>query len=183
MMFLALTLLLSGCAPKVTPVVPTLEQAPAHAPLPFTASQIREAMPTGTRIRFSLAVNGGPPVFQEWLVTDNTELDVEIEFRALDGAGVVIDGPARDRDAWEALKMHAAFPAANTARMEARLETPMGPYDCWLYQVERSGPDGQPQTERFWFARTLPGPPVRWETSRGGEVVQLLAMVERSLPR
>lgn len=181
MLLLAPLLLTLACAPKVPPpAAPAVAQVDEHAPLPYTADQIRAAMPAGARLRFSLEIEGGPPMFQEWLVTDATALDMELEATVRDAQGAVVEGPARERSTWESLRQHAAFPAATTTRMEARLDTAMGPQDCWLYQIEGAGPDGQPQTDRYWFARALPGPPVLWERSRGAEVVMRLTQLERA---
>ena len=56
---------------------------------------------------------------------------------------------------------------------------PAGRFDCRLYTV-RGGSDESPTTSRFYFARSRPGPPVRYEVEKDGEITFRMTLVEDS---
>ena len=64
------------------------------------------------------------------------------------------------------LQAHASMPAATTRIDEETIEIPAGRYECLRY----TRVDGD-TVDTFWFAKTEPGAPLRFEKSVGGEVV------------
>src|SRR5262249_54721908 len=80
--------------------------------------------------------------------------------------GQRLSEPAREQSTWLELQQHASFAAATTTCAEEHLETPAGRFDCLRYtRVDEHG------TWRFWFARDLPGQPVRFEQQVGDQIV------------
>jgi hypothetical protein len=148
---------------------------PDHLPTPFTAAEIRDASPVGLTLRLRHEAAGAEPV------------ERVIRFETVDPAGadrmtwrVAPDGSLVDgtssRSTWLGFQGHASFPAAIASREPAVLETPMGTLDCLRYTVT----DGDSVVE-FWFARDLPGMPVRTVETTGGVWQETMAMVSHGL--
>ena len=69
---------------------------------------------------------------------------------------------------------HASYPAVTTRIDEDEVDLPGGRLACLRYTVE----DGH-QTSTSWFARSLPGPPVKVIKTLSGRVVQTTELVLR----
>jgi hypothetical protein len=160
----ALLVVLASCA--TTPK--------AIAPRPFTAEQIRDAMPAGAEIRYRWEKDGQPPTVSLWTVTasDAGACTIRSETFAEDGT------PAADAKSgtsrWTELMEHATFPADATTRTETAVEVPAGRFDAWLYEVRRAG-----KVERFYFAKSLPGPPVLLVVEQDGRPVLRMSLLSR----
>ena len=148
---------------------------PGHAPTPFTAAEIRAANPVGLTIRLRVEVAGEGA----WTrVTRTVEADEDGASRVsqrIEDDGAVSEAQA-SRATWLELQAHASFPAVDTAIDEVTLDTPMGSLDCLRYTVT----DGD-AVDTFWFARSIPGMPVRTERAEGGRVVQTVAMLSKAV--
>jgi hypothetical protein len=185
------TTLLAGCAttpdddapasaPATTAPAAAIASGPAAtAPTPFTAEQIRDANPRGTRLVFRIEEADAPPVLREMRFTVTDDDTATIESVMLDAGGAPMGEPERSTATWTELRNHAAFPAAATTRSDATCTVPAGRFDCRLYTV-RGGTDESPTTSRFHFARTRPGPPVRYEVEKDGEITFRMTLVEDS---
>ena len=148
---------------------------PGHHPTPFTAAEIRAGCPAGRRIEQLVEVAGEPPLTRilQWL-------DVDEE----GGAGLVytIDANGRRsetqhwRSDWLELQGHASMPIETTTIEEVVLDSPMGPLECLSY-TRRDGD----ATDVFWFARAMPGMPVRTERVEGGRVVERVTVLTSEL--
>ena len=183
---MVLVLLALACAPKSPE--PAAAGAPAAAPVaalpdgtlprPFTAGQLHDALPHGSRIVLSVAAAGQPTVERRFTFVDPTDTTTTVVTEVwADGARV---GEAeRESVAWADLVEHAAFPAAAATRTDTVVDVPLGHLDAWLYTVTEVGDDGVPTVSRYWFARSLPGPPVLFTVERGGVEVMRLAQVAR----
>ena len=130
------------------------------APTPFTAVEIRDGCPAG-RIVTSITSEDG----QE---TVSTTTFVEV---AQYGAVLEIDG-SQHRVKWTDLQMHASFPEADTLIREETITTGLGTFECLLYEVNRAD-----EVHRFWFARDLPGMPIKRETVAAETVVSTTTVV------
>ena len=168
-----------GCTaggPTVTPPVA------ATAPTPYTAEQIRDANPPGTRLVFRVERHDGPDIFSvmEFIGGDATHaghavMESRTETEDHDPIGDVV----RSEATWTELRDHAAFPSARTHRSRASVTVPAGRFDVWLYTVQ-SEPGQPPTTSRFCFALDRPGPPVLLETEQDGRVISRMVLVEDS---
>ncbi|MEZ4322960.1 MAG: hypothetical protein R3F61_36175 [Myxococcota bacterium] len=147
---------------------PEAPQAPAPAPVaepasgtpvtpdgpPFTAEQIRDAMPAGQVVRWRYDI--GP----------NTTT-VEWRVRAADATSMTLESRppgSVDVSTWEALRDHGVFPAASTTlEVGVPLTTGLGDLITRKYVVT----DGS-EVKTYWFADAYPGPPVQHDVSVDG---------------
>jgi hypothetical protein len=149
---------------------------PGHAPTPFTAEEIRRGCPEGRTIRLLVETAAEQPYMRT------------ITFRKCDRNGAVQERAAAtltgdrlspvqtQRSTWAELQAHASFPADRTEINQVMLETPLGRHECLRYSVT----DGS-TVETFWFAKTLPGMPVRFTSEVAGQMVSAVVMVSDSL--
>jgi hypothetical protein len=92
-------------------------------------------------------------------------------------AGDVLEGPTPARSAWRDLQAHASYPEIATEIAADRIEVPAGTYDCWRYEVVIPE-EGGTEVTRAWFAKDLPGPPVRMLREVAGVSVFSMTLVE-----
>jgi hypothetical protein len=174
----ALALALAACASS--PAAPDGD-APALSPKPFTAEQIRDAMPVGTLIRLRI-VNQGAVTVEEWHVTEANAESCTIASKILDEDGALLEDQGVGTSRWTELRDHASFQAASTGRSEDRVEVPAGAFDTWTYVVAAPDADGRPTVSTFHFAKSLPGPPVLMTVVVDGAELASMTLVERSSP-
>ena len=146
---------------------------PDHLPSPFTAAEIRAGCPSGRTLRFRIERAGAEPVIR---VSRYVEVDAEGAVQESWPEG--LDGkrrsePERERSTWLELQEHASFPRAITERAEEELSIAAGRFACLRYT--RTDPDA---VWRFWFARELPGQPVRYEREASGSIVLSATLME-----
>lgn len=149
------------------------ELAPDHLPTPFTAAEIREGCLPGRTLRIRIERAGEDPVIRvvRYVETDADGAVQESWAETLDGSR--LSEPERERSTWLELQEHASFPVASTQRTEEELTIPAGRFASLRYT--RTDPDA---TWRFWFARDLPGQPVRFEREAGGQIVFSATLIE-----
>jgi len=164
--------------PSESESAPAPEAPVETLPTPFTAAQIRDGMPVGTALRFRLSVAGQPDEVSEWAVRGNTEADSTIAFREMSVEGTAGEW-VEDTTPWTELQSHAAFPAAAATRERGTWNTAAGTFEGWRYTVTDTSGE-TPVVRIFEFADALPGPPVRFVTSRGGEEVQSMVLLRHS---
>jgi hypothetical protein len=149
---------------------------PDHHPTPFTAAEIRDASGPGRTVRQLIEVEGEAPLTRvlQWVDVDE------------EGATGLVYGigpkggrlhPKRWRSRWLELQHHASMPIETTTIDEVVLDSPMGPLDCLRY-TRRDGD----ATDVFWFARAMPGMPVRTERVQGGHLVERVTVLANELP-
>ena len=66
---------------------------------------------------------------------------------------------------------------ATTTRAADTIETPLGTNECLRY----TRTDGT-TVSTFWFARSTPGMPIRYQAEESGRVVSRVTMIENVLP-
>jgi len=155
---------------EAEPAEKTAEEPPPTAPHvdpPFPAAQIRDATRPGRRYTWRVEVGG------ETTVRAVTFAAADPEGAVLHSVQVALDGTVLQpnteaRATWAELESHAHFPAGHTTASGAWVDVPAGAFDALVYTVD----DGSGGTRTYWFARDLPGAPVRVEAS-GGEGVQM----------
>ena len=144
------------------------------APTPFTSDEIRAACPSGRMgvVRVTEADGESSHRLYQFLEADSE--GARFGGGPCDPQGEPL-GRLRDQVCtWVELQAHASYPAAATHIDEDEVELPVGRLACLRYTVE----DGH-QTSTFWFARSLPGPPVKIVETASGRVVQTTELVLR----
>jgi hypothetical protein len=187
LMPLVLVLLVGGCAgaKPVTaqPAIITTEgvtaPAAATAPTPYSAAEIREANPPGTRLVYRIEETGQPAALRVIEFVGGDAVLTTTETSMLTEQGEPVGGVDRSEATWVELRDHAAFPAASTHRTRSSVTVPAGRFEVWQYAVETEE-GGAPVTTRFSFAVDRPGPPVLLEQELDGQVVFRMVLVEDS---
>lgn len=151
--------------------------APGQAPTPFTAAEIRARCAVGKTVRVRVEVGGEAPYDRMTTYVECDDSGATIERSALAPDGSMLGDADVDRVTWLDLQSHASFPADDTTIEPERIETPLGGLDCLRYTVR----DGASE-KVLWFAKDLPGMPVRFLTRTGGQVVMTVTVVESNVP-
>lgn len=143
-------------------------------PTPFTAEEIRSNSEPGRTVR-ALVTRGGETSVR---VTRSVSVEAdgweyEVWTEAPDGRR--LSDPELGRSTWLELQGHASMPAATTRIDEETIDLPAGRFDCLRY----TRADGE-AVDTFWFARSEPGAPVRFENRIGGELVFSFTTIEIS---
>lgn len=158
----------TGPAAVPAPPTPTGAAAPdAMAPTPFTREELHANLHVGHRLEWNVTAPGHAREVQvmQFLAVDDR--GAEIESSTLDETGHRVGDAKRGRATWEELRDHAAFPAASTEVADESVTVLAGTYDCRRYTVKRGA-----TVMRFWFAKKLPGPPVKIVESEGDKAVE-----------
>jgi len=137
-----------------------------HAPTPFTAEEIRAGCPEGRTVISVTRTSDGA---NETSVSRFVRCDAT-------GAEIENDG-ILGRARWSDLQAHASFPADETTITSEFIDTGLGRLDCLRYSVARGD-----SVDEFWFARNLPGMPVRYRSSVAGVVVSETDVVANEMP-
>ena len=160
-------------APAPTPA-PTAS-VPKTAPTPFDADAIRGATKDGRSYVFLVKDGGQPKGRRKMVFSEVTDEGATLTSSNQDLFGHPKGEPDVKKVTWNDLMAHATYPAEATTITEASVKVPAGSYDCKLYTVKESE-DGQDQVTRAWFAKSLPGAPVKHEVERGSKVVRTLEL-------
>lgn len=194
---LAVSLLLAACggappraespAPAPAPPVTTVEPPPPEttqalpdgtAPRPFSAEQIRQAMPVGHVVRLRVEAQGAEPQELRWEVTAADATRCTIASKVYDLRGALVRDEGAGTSQWTELREHAAFPAAETVITSGTIEVPAGRFETRVYRV--TSRDGSfTMVKTLHFATTLPGPPVLMTVERDGEPLMKMTLLER----
>lgn len=150
---------------------------PGLLPTPFTADEIRQGCPDGRLIRLRIEADGQLVGFRTNRFSAGDADGATLESQRFAADGTETGPPEADRVTWRQLQAHAAFPAASTTRLAETIETPLGMNECLRY----TRVDGD-EVSTFWFARALPGMPIRFESEAGGRVTSRVTMIESSMP-
>jgi hypothetical protein len=149
-----------------------------HAPTPFSAEQIRSGCPKGRKIVFQVESSGKALMFQsvEFLTCEKDKVVYEIVTRGVDGKQM---GPRKMiTGTWEDLQSHTSFPKDQTIITSESYTAPAGTFDCLRYTVT-----GKSGVKRFWFAKTMPGPPLAFEEKVNDRVTMKMAMLKTGLEK
>ena len=149
-----------------------------HAPAPYTAEQIRQGCRTGRKITWRHSPIGQPSFQQTFVFEESTDEGTRLAVTTYDMEGNRKGETQRAESKWPELQAHASFPVGMTRIQEEDQETPMGIHACFLYIV--TTPDGR--VSRFWFAKALPGPPIRMESRKDGRMLHAMTMTANSYP-
>lgn len=167
---------LAACKPAPPEVAPTPELLPAL----FDAAALQAGLPVGTVLDYSLTLAGLTPSQERWEIVAATDAGVTIRTTALDASGAPIGPGSEEPHTWTELESHASFPAAFTVVREDELRSPLGALPVRIYVVEPPGDEAK--ADLYYFAPSMPGPPVKMETEADGEIVFTMEMIRRTLP-
>jgi hypothetical protein len=186
LLVLSLIVACGSSAPRATPTPATQAASPAApaapsdiAPRPFTPEQIAAAMPVGTSLQFRFEPAGKPPYVETWTVTAADAQTGTIAARREHADGTVETDPPGTAT-WSDLANHAAFPAHATTISDSQVTTPAGTFATRLYVVTKDG-----AVNRYHFAPSLPGPPVKLEIEQDGAIALKMTLIGRepAVPR
>lgn len=146
---------------------------PGHLPTPFTAAEIREHSQPGRSLRSLVVRPGEEPYVWVWQVVSGDAEGGERDFWRETPDGERLTEPERGYATWLELQGHASMPAASTTIEEETIDIPAGRYECLRY----TRVDGD-KVDTFWFAKTEPGAPLRFEKRVGGELAYSSTAIE-----
>jgi hypothetical protein len=128
---------------------------PGHAPTPYSAKQIHDAMPElGGRYYTLRGDSDSSMVYYNFeKITAN---DCSVETMHFNHEGFTSDTKTVAHVPWIELQKHASFPLDQVTITEVRLAVIAGTFDCWNYTVDGAAPG----RDEYYFAKDLPGPPV-----------------------
>ena len=146
---------------------------PDHHPTPFSAAQIRDAARPGRETRVRVVRQGAEPVVRAIrnIRGDDEGGDHEAWLETEDGRR--LSEPERGRSTWLELQGHASMPVDSTSIEPETFDIPAGRFDGWRYT--RTDDDG---VDVFWFAKSEPGMPLRYESRKGDDVVSSSTVIE-----
>ncbi|MFI5402349.1 MAG: hypothetical protein ACHQ1G_05380 [Planctomycetota bacterium] len=147
---------------------------PDHAPVPFTADQIREACREGRTDTYRIELRNEKPSKHtaKFLKCDREGAEVEATNTLKDGTVTT----TKERQAWVDFQTQASFPAIDTKITEETIEVPAGKFECWLYTVQKK--EGDPAVVRLYFAKKLPGHPVKITSEEKGKAIFTMTLLE-----
>jgi hypothetical protein len=172
-----LLLALAACA--TAPLPPKANRLqPGHAPTPFSASEIRAACPDGTWVRFRIEVPGAPEAFLVFRFLNGGADGVTVVASTFDALDAMVGEPSAKRQLWTELQSHASFPRERVHLSAGTVDSFRGRLEGWLYTVGETL-DGMDLRTDYYFARSLPGPPVLLEEFKDGTLSRRMTMVGR----
>ncbi|MFI5402348.1 MAG: hypothetical protein ACHQ1G_05375 [Planctomycetota bacterium] len=172
---LALLLLPAAAAPDEKPAEDPRRLQPGHAPTPYTAEELRKACPEGrTDVIRMESKDAVTLITMTFLKCDEKGAEVERSSAKEDGTKL---GSGKKTSTWKELQAHGSFPEEATKITEETIEVPAGKFECWLYTVNRG-----PTICRMYFAKKLPGPPVKMVMETEGKTDSTVTLVEHKEP-
>ncbi len=159
----------------VPPGFPDTEEhqlAPDRAPTPYTAAEIRANCRKGRINKWRMVTDQGEFVsVQRFVAVD--EKGARIQSLTLNANGSPTGKSKNTSGTWIEFQGHASYPAAMTEIRSEWTQVPMGEFECWVYIVEEKG-----TTTTYWFAKTMPGPPVRIDITKGKKRLLEMEQIE-----
>ena len=154
----------SSPAPPPPPSSPATVTSSELAEFPFSAREIHDSCKVGHALVFKVEGAGKPTTMLTIRFVSTTDDDAGFETTVTDADGHVIEGPASDHARWDELRHHASFPRDKTTITDDTITTPAGTFAARVYTVRRS----DDEVSKFYFAKSLPGPPVLFFTDKSG---------------
>lgn len=139
---------------------------PGDLPTPFSAEEIRVGCPPGRTVRALVVRPDADPIVQVTRFVSGDAEGAEQAFWTETPDGVRLSEPQRRRSTWLEFQGHASMPAASTRIDEEEIEIPAGRFACLRY----TRVDGD-TVDTFWFARSAPGMPLKFDERVAGVLV------------
>ena len=153
------------------------EEAVELAKPPFTAEQIRDATKVGRTYRFAMR-QGEQTATVTMRFTAVSPERATIERSVVDASGNALD-QGSDEASWGDLVDHASYPADQTEITETTVEVPAGKFDAVLYTITAEQ-EGKAFVSRMYFAKSLPGAPVKAEITLGDQSLLSMELLEHT---
>jgi hypothetical protein len=166
----------TGAAAEKVNLPESNRMKPDHLPTPFTAEQIRESC-KGRKIKLLSETPGKPNSYQVFEFRQGDAEKADFDVSLLDAQGKQMGQKQPVQPPWKALQGHASYPKATTTLTREKKTTSAGAFDCWLYTTTETK-EGKTHVSRFWFARSMPGPPILLTTEIDGKIAFKMTMVE-----
>jgi hypothetical protein len=135
-------------------------------PTPFSADEIRQGCPPGRTVRTLVVRAGHDPYVHVARFSTGDEDGGDQEFWNETPGGTRLTETETGHSAWRELQGHASMPADRTTVTEEEIEIPAGRFTCLRYT--RTDEDG---VGTFWFAKSAPGMPLKFEQQVEGKTV------------
>jgi len=161
---------------------PAVETERGLAPAPFSSEEIRAGNPIGRRDVFRVEAAGQEPLLRATVVVDADEEEATLQFVMIDREGKIAGEAGEKTTTWDELRQHASYPARHTTVEDERIEIPAGTFDTKHYRVTSSTEEGAARVVDAWFAKELPGPPVRVVETVDGAPIYLMVLVRHEGP-
>jgi hypothetical protein len=172
--------LLAGSVPvalRAQDSPPETDRPEEMATPPYTAAQIKEATKVGRKYTFKIEVPDEPAQFQVMEFTAVTAEGATLKQTTLDKDKAPAGETIEDQVTWNDLESHAHFPKDATRMTEEDLTVPAGTFPCKVYRVTEAE-----IVNTYWFAKTLPGAPIKVEAREGDKVVFTMTLTEHVNP-
>lgn len=120
---------------------------------------------------------GATPIIRvtRFAAGDAEGADQEVWIETPDGERV--GAIERRRSTWLEFQGHASMPIATTVIGEETIEIPAGVFDCLVYRRTEG-----PEISTFWFARSAPGMPLKYESRVDEQLVFSSVALENRMP-
>ena len=112
---------------------------------------------------------GEEPFLSVGTFVDADEVGATVETQQMTRSGEPIGEATSARSTWVGFQAHASYPAGRIT--EESLTLGGTAYACWRYDVDDD------EATVAWFAKDLPGPPVRMTRSLGETVVFRMSLL------
>jgi len=134
----------------------------------------------GRTLEYRIEKAGSPAEVERWTFAPVDDDTVRITTTKFDAVGNQVGEPSSDPAKWTELHEHGHFKHAVTTITNESITVPAGTFDAMKYVV--TNPLGD-DVKTIWFARSLPGPPVKLEvTKRGKSVLTWTMQANRTKP-
>jgi hypothetical protein len=151
---------------------------PDHLPTPFTADEIRVGCPPGRTVRALVLDAATAPYVRVTRFLSGDAVGAEQESWTETPDGVRLTEPETRRSTWLEFQGHASMPAVTTEIADEVIDIPAGRYDCLRYTRR----DDDDTVDTFWFAKSAPGMPLRFESRVGGELAFSSTAIADEMP-
>ncbi len=158
-----------------------MEIDPDLAPVPFAPGTLARTFHPGATITYRIEAPGKPPVVltTEFLAAD--ESGVTMRDTTTDVEGTPQGEPETATATWKELESHAHFPRNATTIRESVVEVPAGRFETFQYRIT-STTNGATSSATLWFAKNLPGPPVKVVREVDGAVAMTMVLLQTHRP-
>jgi hypothetical protein len=146
---------------------------PDHAPTPFSAEEIYKGCPSGRITKYLIEIPGKPKHFSISKFVNSSESGTDFEGYTTDLEGKRMGDKQTSHAKWIELQAHASFPEIDTTISSETIKIPAGEFACLLYTVKSTK-----GLKKLWFAKKLPGPPVKFEQFQEGKRVYYMVLVK-----
>ena len=143
-------------------------------PTSYSAEEIREAFRVGLEMKTHNWTPDGEEVSVSRVESWSPE-GVRINTHFVHSSGEILGEEQSFESTWEELRDHALFYSSTATRERATQATAIGELEGWRYEVAGEGD----QRMEFFFADSLPGPPIVYAHFEGDTQVFRAEVIER----